>query len=267
MTSFKKFFLERLYHGTPNDIEDDFSLNFVGSGEGSQVFGWGLYFAENQKVASTYRKSNSNRMDLTYKGKTIEDWINSSSHSLAYVWEKIGRNVSKEELLDYPLDREQKEFVLSLPDDLFFKGNLYEVNITASHDSFIPYDEERLDDSHTIIKKINSGIKKIFNTDINLLEGSYKGNEIYNEVCRIISRLENNTPHERYHPTIKQQKAGTMFLSKIGIKGIKYLDEYSRGAEEGKTYNYVIFDPSVVQIVSKNGDYVMTSKKPESHLV
>lgn len=31
-----------------------------------------------------------------------------------------------------------------------------------------------------------------------------------------------------------------------------------------ETYNYVIFDPSIIKIVAKNGEFVMNSKKPEN---
>jgi hypothetical protein len=53
-----------------------------------------------------------------------------------------------------------------------------------------------------------------------------------------------------------------LFL-KHGIKGIRYLDQRSREKGDG-TYNFVIFDPSVIQIVSKNGEFVMSSKTPEN---
>jgi hypothetical protein len=53
-----------------------------------------------------------------------------------------------------------------------------------------------------------------------------------------------------------------LFL-KHDIKGIRYLDQRSREKGDG-TYNYVIFDPSVIQIVSKNGEFVMSSKTPEN---
>ena len=58
------------------------------------------------------------------------------------------------------------------------------------------------------------------------------------------------------------QKASELFL-KHGIKGIRYLDQRSREKGDG-TYNFVIFDPSVIQIVSKNGEFVMSSKTPEN---
>ena len=48
------------YHGTPHQF-DRFSLDAIGTGEGAQAFGWGLYFAENPGVAEGYRNALSKR--------------------------------------------------------------------------------------------------------------------------------------------------------------------------------------------------------------
>lgn len=42
------------YHGTPHRF-DDFSLEHIGTGEGAQAHGWGLYFAQDRKVSEDYR--------------------------------------------------------------------------------------------------------------------------------------------------------------------------------------------------------------------
>jgi hypothetical protein len=42
------------FHGSPHDF-DRFDLSNIGSGEGAQAYGHGLYFAENEKVAEGYR--------------------------------------------------------------------------------------------------------------------------------------------------------------------------------------------------------------------
>lgn len=42
------------YHGTPHKV-DKFSTENIGSGEGAQAYGWGLYFAESKAVAKQYR--------------------------------------------------------------------------------------------------------------------------------------------------------------------------------------------------------------------
>jgi N12 class adenine-specific DNA methylase len=50
-----------VYHGTPHDV-DRFSLDKIGTGEGNQAFGYGLYFAENEGVARSYRDQLSGAM-------------------------------------------------------------------------------------------------------------------------------------------------------------------------------------------------------------
>jgi hypothetical protein len=44
----------RAYHGSPHDF-DRFSMEAIGTGEGAQAYGPGLYFAENEGVARFYR--------------------------------------------------------------------------------------------------------------------------------------------------------------------------------------------------------------------
>jgi hypothetical protein len=43
------------YHGSPHEFEQ-FSMDRIGTGEGAQVYGHGLYFAGNPEVARSYRK-------------------------------------------------------------------------------------------------------------------------------------------------------------------------------------------------------------------
>lgn len=43
-------YFQSAYHGSPN-IFDNFDLKFLNTGEGAQVFGWGLYFAQNERIA------------------------------------------------------------------------------------------------------------------------------------------------------------------------------------------------------------------------
>jgi DNA repair protein RadC/predicted ABC-type ATPase len=59
------------YHGTPHEIDpaEGFKLSKVGTGEGAQVYGWGLYFADNPAVAREYQIS----LSSNYGGATIFD--------------------------------------------------------------------------------------------------------------------------------------------------------------------------------------------------
>ena len=48
-------FYQSAWHGSPYDF-DEFDLGAIGTGEGNQVHGWGLYFAKDKKVSDLYRR-------------------------------------------------------------------------------------------------------------------------------------------------------------------------------------------------------------------
>lgn len=84
---------ETAYHGTPHDF-DQFSLDKIGSGEGAQVYGWGLYFAGNRKVAEYYRRTLS-RAGLSLDGLPIDRSLfsgNMSSETIAQFKTMLDQN-------------------------------------------------------------------------------------------------------------------------------------------------------------------------------
>lgn len=48
-------YYQAAWHGSPHDF-DAFDLGAVGSGEGNQAHGWGLYFAKDKKVSKLYKE-------------------------------------------------------------------------------------------------------------------------------------------------------------------------------------------------------------------
>lgn len=64
---------EPAYHGSPHEF-DRFSLDHIGSGEGAQVYGWGLYFAGRREVAEYYKRTLA-RTDLTLNGAEVPEWL------------------------------------------------------------------------------------------------------------------------------------------------------------------------------------------------
>lgn len=48
-------YYQSAWHGSPHDF-DTFDLGAIGTGEGNQVHGWGLYFAKDKKVSDLYRR-------------------------------------------------------------------------------------------------------------------------------------------------------------------------------------------------------------------
>jgi len=59
------------YHGTPHTIKGKFDISKVGTGEGAQAYGHGMYFAENPNVAIQYKNILS-KPEFTKTGEGIE---------------------------------------------------------------------------------------------------------------------------------------------------------------------------------------------------
>src|ERR1700693_641898 len=78
----------RAYHGSPHDFER-FDVSKVGTGEGAQAYGHGLYFAENERVARGYRD------ELKWKGT---DW-NDPEYVAGYWLNRFGGDSQK--AIDY----------------------------------------------------------------------------------------------------------------------------------------------------------------------
>ncbi len=77
----------RAYHGSPHDF-DAFDMSKIGTGEGAQVYGHGLYFAENPDVAAGYRDKLSKQ--VTYQNAPLgthpmDSDVETAKHSIASV--------------------------------------------------------------------------------------------------------------------------------------------------------------------------------------
>lgn len=60
------------FHGSGADF-DEFKVEKIGTGEGNQAFGYGLYFTESKDIAKFYKSSVGAGNEVTYKGKTVRD--------------------------------------------------------------------------------------------------------------------------------------------------------------------------------------------------
>lgn len=74
----KTLYDQSVWHGSPHRF-DKFSLEHIGSGEGAQAYGWGLYFAGDKGVARHYRErltrlNGDSVDDVKYRGRTALEW-------------------------------------------------------------------------------------------------------------------------------------------------------------------------------------------------
>ncbi len=94
------------WHGSPH-IFDEFKLHNIGTGEGHQAYGWGLYFAGSKDVAGFYRDQLAGTDVVTYKGKE---------------WDEISLLERADERLS---ETGKKDFeAYALVDYLSFKGDI-----------------------------------------------------------------------------------------------------------------------------------------------
>lgn len=167
-----KMYFQSAYHGSPHKF-DEFSLDAIGTGEGNQAHGWGLYFAGNKDVSEKYRKTLSNddysNEKYFYHGEEITDRnkkailstiVENGKYKVISTREK---NIEKYKYSqeEYKQKNEELDWIKSLDENKIEKktdkGQLFEVDI--------PEDDVLLDEDKTFAeqpKKVQEGINKIF---------------------------------------------------------------------------------------------------------
>jgi hypothetical protein len=259
----------KAYHGSPHSF-DKFRMDRIGTGEGAQAYGHGLYFAENEGVARSYRDGLQIGVDYQGKGypggdtnsaaKFVADRIDVENPnilgSIASAAKEF-RNQSrylKSKLNNGPMaTREANERLANSYDDLAaqveslnpddFKitpGSMYEVNINANPEDFLDWDV-RLSEQPESVRRAFEGFP----------EDMRGGNAVRAHELFVgdKAKLDNDILQ---HAPGAWAKEGTRILRDKGIPGIKYLDGNSRSVGEGSR-NYVVFDENLISIVKKYG--------------
>jgi hypothetical protein len=260
------------YHGTPHTIRGKFDISKVGTGEGAQAYGHGMYFAENPEVAKSY--ANLGTGNIAYRGHT-EDVLNKLQKAGAdyntadlistFVYEGGYKGGTSKDLAKFLKSYADTPEEIKLYKDLTSKpevveainsyvspkqANLYKVDIP---DEYIPtmmdYDKP-LGQQSAVVKKALNEIKKQITPEMKMELGGDM-NLLFGKDVTPVQFL--NTM-EIIHPT-GGVGIGEKMLNDLGVKGIRYKDAMSRGADKG-TSNFVVFDPTDVKILEKNSQKV-----------
>lgn len=224
----------RAYHGSPYDF-DKFDLSKIGTGEGAQAYGHGLYFAENPQTAQAYRSMLAPSTDFQRAAATAIKDYGSPEAALAEMQARLGRMAGRG-------DPANIDFLQGMISELQrggkMPGHTYEVNINADPQQMLPWDENlaRSPDVASAISSIVPPDKRA--AFDHFMNAGVSGQDVYNDILG--AKLRANRPQ------VSQQ------LSGAGIPGIKYLDQGSRAAGDGSR-NYVVFDPSIIDILRKYG--------------
>jgi hypothetical protein len=277
------------YHGTPHTIQGQFDINKVGTGEGAQAYGHGMYFAEAPQVAETYKRAGGGlevqyskplqelgiKPDVAVRSMDFEDPLNQGlgriakglrTTALDYPDVPLNQGLVKEHfdeyirLLDdkYPKDAAQKKALQDLVakegyPDISFGGNLYKVDIPdADIPMMLDWDKPFKQQTQQIQDLLQPFI------DENKLSANAKGVDIYQKLLNVQGKKPSALARgDDFYAGL--QKDVSEQLNQLGIKGIRYLDEGSRSAGKG-TSNFVVFEPSTVKILEKN-DKPVTRKE------
>ena len=240
------------WHGSPHKF-DKFSLEKIGTGEGAQAYGHGLYFAESKRVANAYRKQLSGlnggvapvmmldnrpinvRGDASWVSRQDEYWrsndpIGAALSVMAGDAQRYGikstrtlvQKIKNGQLAPPTRDKTILEAALKQAGkrlEIQGKGSLYRVRLDVSPDELLDLDAP--------LAAQEGVTKKLRDAGFGQFMGSDKG-AVY-------------TPHNA------EQSAA---LRDAGVPGLKYLDGGSRASGDG-TRNYVIFDPERIQILER----------------
>lgn len=217
-----------VYHGTPHTLPStprnplgEFDASKIGTGEGAQAFGHGIYTAENPNIAKGYAEQLS-----TAQGPLGD---------VAKYWRKNGgesafRAFAKDAGLA-PAEIENTANVIRNT------GNLYKVDLPDEKIAKMLDWDKPLSEQPSILKVL----EKNYRSDYLDMFKNRPGSDFY----KAISGNEG----------VEDLRAlGSSELTNLGIPGIKYLDAGSRNVAGG-TRNFVVFpgEEKSMTILERNG--------------
>jgi hypothetical protein len=242
-----------VYHGTPHRFPGteanplgEFDASKIGTGEGAQAYGHGVYLAENPGVADMYRKTLTQTDDFV-DGELLDSSI--PKHLLARVLSDESGNVlaAKESLQNLArpgasksvansakqalqlLESGQRPALQSVKPD----GSLYKADLPDEMvDRMLDWDKP-LSEQSDFVKKTLGVTEGYFAVPLSSGEKMYAhgksmaGVDLINELTSLMG--EGN------------KAAASEYLKSKGIPGIRYLDAGSRGQGGSGTRNFVVF--------------------------
>jgi len=255
--------------GEPSDL-GMFDVSKIGTGEGAQAYGRGLYFAESEDVARGYKNQLSARnsfaqaerdfiksmedsgLDLSDEGVTSDSlyqfsrqYVNNDgdlsetlkdARRTARLLESDGQDASEMRAVIKAIEKSER---LGFKPPSVDKGSMYEVNIDVEPDELLDFDSP-----------INQQpkIMKSFRDETYDMEADAPGEMRGMDLLRMLGDDDIGSAGQ-----YSSQKAADR-LREAGIKGIRYADAFTRHKTPDKrSMNYVIFDDRLITIAKKYG--------------
>jgi hypothetical protein len=257
----------RAWHGSPHDF-DRFSMDKIGTGEGAQAYGHGLYFAERKGIAEDYRRRLASFKETAEEGVTsVMRFADGDRQKAAELARQGLETTTRNNFDDGGAQVAKWQEILRLIEDpsvdvTQFKppGRLYEVEINANPEDFLDWDAP-LSAQPEIARRLgvdpNANARRAAEirasvADEMRLDGRAEPDQIDMDRLRIAEELEALEMTGNASSLAPRSMQQIEEMRAAGIPGIRYLDAGSRGAGDGSR-NYVVFDDELISILKKYG--------------
>lgn len=224
------------YHGTPHTV-DKFDAAKIGTGEGAQAYGYGLYFAESKDVAQGYR------VKLAFdpeKMKVGGRQINTVYRAIENAAAKMPPAQAQAEY--EKLDILERLMMNEMPADLQAAADAMSPATKAWFDKTVKPSFETYGNLYTVDIP-DAVVAKMLDFDAPI---SSQSKEI-----QALAKKYKIQPEDLGGDLLAaangKTKAGAQLLREAGIPGVRYLDQGSRGDQQG-TRNIVVFPGSEGQV-------------------
>ena len=241
-----RLFYQSAFAGSRVDYDTP-SLEAIGTGEGNQAHGWGLYYALNKDVAESYRKTFVGESTDTNLG-LANYYLRKNEFDVGLAIDALQEDVyngkrdaeTAKEIFEYWENTSQSE----LEQNARRKGQVHEVDLPEN-----PYllDEDTAvwQQSDIVKDGISNLVDKLSDEQVGQLQvGQYDVAE-KREILK--SNLQSETGRKLYKTltnVLGSKQAASEMLESVGIKGITY-----DGNQDGRCF--VIFNPADVKVIQK----------------
>ena len=285
-----------VFHGSPHKFSK-FDASKIGTGEGAQAYGHGLYFAENPAVAKSYQSVGGylSNDPIRMAADTVSSH-GSEKKALSHL-QSILPPVGETTFSGHTRDQIEKAIsAIKSGQHKEFSGSLYTVDLPDEQIAkMLDWDKplsQQSSEVRNILKRRITSVEPTDKFDMggnSLLRdnrlGQYDKNSTspwiletqsangtsrfglsQKDVDRMFGGKDvNELTGEQILSRLAQEKGGqaaaSQYLREVGIPGVRYLDQGSRG--KGGTSNFVVFpgEESKLRIMEVNGKPVVIDEE------
>lgn len=256
-----------VYHGTTS-LFNKFDMSFVGSGEGSQVYGWGVYLTDVKDTGRWYAatiaiKNAKNDSSNTYR--SMYNKISVAKHNVRNISEKNYEDSKQRIINNLQIglekakgERPKSEFVKAIEFvNSCIDFNMFNTKFTKlAHMAAAPYkryvyDVDIPDDNYIDWNNNNKQfLIDIFNKISQKFDTSHVDINKVKSFGDMFEKLRGWSHKPSSNGEIIPQKELSLFLYSLGYNGIMVPTGNKRGGD-GRGSNYVVFNDKDVKIIGQ----------------